>query len=47
MNRFVAYATIAGGCFIALALGAAFGVVGFLTGLVLLYIAKPVIEDMW
>lgn len=47
MNRLVAYIAIAGGVGITLALGAAFGLVGLLTGLIILYIAKPVIEDMW
>lgn len=47
MNRTVAYATILGGVALTLGLGYAFGLVGLLTGIIILFIAKPVIEDMW
>jgi hypothetical protein len=37
---------IAGGIIVTLALGAMFGVIGILTGVICFLIAKPVIEDM-
>ena len=46
MNRLVAYTAIAGGIIITLALGAMFGPLGLLTGIICFWIAKPVIQDM-
>jgi len=46
VNRLIAYTAIAGGIIATLALGATFGIVGLLTGILIFWLAKPVIEDM-
>jgi hypothetical protein len=44
--RLLAVIAIIGGILNMVFLGAQFGFAGFLTGVVILWIAKPVIEDM-
>jgi hypothetical protein len=46
VNRPLAYTAIVGGIIITLALGAMFGPIGLLTGIICFWIAKPVIQDM-
>jgi hypothetical protein len=46
VSRFFAYTAIAGCVILTLALGATFGIIGLATGLLVAYIAKPVIQDM-
>lgn len=46
MNRLVVYVAVIGGICVTLALTATFGWLGLATGLLLFYIAKPVLRDM-
>jgi hypothetical protein len=46
VNRLVVYVAAIGGFYITLALAVNFGLLGLLTGLLLFYVARPVLRDM-
>jgi hypothetical protein len=41
-----AYAAVIAGVFLTIWLGATFGIIGLLTGLAMLFIMKPLLEDI-